>query len=370
MRTWLQTLQRGVRYRVTRGGFLFTMAVALVGAAAAASANNLLFLVVATMLSVLLISGLVSRLGLAGLELDFALPEHVSVGRAVAATLAVRNMKLWMPSFSVHVAGVAEEPADGTPPILTSAIYFPIIPGRATLQENVDVRFFRRGAHRQNSFSFSTRFPFGFLEKTAAVTLRRDVVVYPSIDPKPGFEELLSEISGDLDAHHRGRGHEFYRIRAYEPFESARYVDWKATAHTGDLQVREFAREQERSVEIYLDRDIQPGAEAWFEEAVDCCAFLAWRLFQQGAGIRFQAQDFQVRVPEEADVYTILKYLALVYPIHGNPPEPPIDEQSFQIVFSPDPSILEAAGWTPARVLRPGDPALSADRSSADSPTS
>src|SRR5258708_776967 len=321
MRPWLQTPQRGVKYRVTRGGFLFTLAVALIAGAAVASANNLLFLVVATMLSVLLVSGLVSRLGLAGLELDFAVPEHVSVGRAVAATLAVRNLKLWMPSFSVHVAGVAEESSAGAPPILTSAVYFPVIPGRATLQESVDVRFFRRGAHRQNSFSFSTRFPFGFLEKTAAVTLRRDVVVYPSIDPKPGFEELLSEISGDLDAHHRGRGHEFYRIRAYEPFESARYVDWKATAHTGDLQVREFAREQERSVELYLDRDIRSGAEPWFEEAIDCCAFLAWRLSQQGAGIRFQTQDFRVRIPEEADVYTMLKYLALVYPLHGNASE-------------------------------------------------
>src|SRR5947209_16410432 len=216
MRTWLQTLQRGVKYRVTRGGFLFTLAVALIAGAAVASANNLLFLVVATMLSVLLVSGLVSRLGLAGLELDFALPEHISAAPAVAATLAVRNVKLWMPSFSVNVAGVVEETGATAPPILTSAVYFPIIPGRATLEETVELRFSRRGAHRQNSFTFSTRFPFGFLEKTAAVSLRRDVVVYPSLEPKPGFEQLLSDINGDLE-------------------------------------VREFAREQERSVEIYLD---------------------------------------------------------------------------------------------------------------------
>ena len=109
MKNWLQSLQRGVKYRVTRGGFLFILAVTLIGTAAVASANNLLFLVVATMLSVLLVSGLVSRLGLAGLELDFALPEHISAGPAVAATLAVRNVKLWMPSFSVNVAGVVEE---------------------------------------------------------------------------------------------------------------------------------------------------------------------------------------------------------------------------------------------------------------------
>src|SRR5207247_2162837 len=51
MRAWLQTLRSSAKYRVTRVGFLFTMAVALIGAAAVASANNLLFLVVATMLS-------------------------------------------------------------------------------------------------------------------------------------------------------------------------------------------------------------------------------------------------------------------------------------------------------------------------------
>src|SRR5579872_4882675 len=160
MRTWLQTwlhaLRGGVRYRVTRGGFLFTLAVTLIAMAAVASANNLLFLLVAAMLSVLLISGLVSRLGLAGLELDFVLPEHVSAGSPVAATLAVRNLKLWMPSFSIRVAGVADEPAAATPPILTKTVYFPVIPGRATLEETVELRFSRRGAHRQNSFQFST----------------------------------------------------------------------------------------------------------------------------------------------------------------------------------------------------------------------
>jgi hypothetical protein len=76
MKNWLQALQRGAKYRVTRGGFLFILAVTLIETAAVASANNLLFLVVATMLSVLLVSGLVSRLGLAGLDLDFASRAH------------------------------------------------------------------------------------------------------------------------------------------------------------------------------------------------------------------------------------------------------------------------------------------------------
>jgi uncharacterized protein (DUF58 family) len=356
MKKWLEWLRRGVRYRVTRGGFLFTLAVVLVGSAALVSANNLLFLILATMLSVGLVSGFVSRLGLAGLEVDFALPEHISAGRTVAATLAVRNVKFWMPSFSVQVAGVAEKRKESAaPPILTSAVYFPIIPGGSTLEESVDVRFARRGEHRQNSFALSTRFPFGFLEKTAGVELRRDVVVYPSIEPQAGWEEIFGDIHGELEAHHRGRGTDFYRIRPYEPFESARHVDWKATAHSGHLQVREFSREQERTIEIFLDRNVAPGGEAAFERAIDCCAFLVWRLARQDAAVRFQSQDFSVRVPEEGDIYTILKFLALVYPITAKPTEPPVDESSFQIVFSADPQRLEAAGWTPARVLRPAD---------------
>ena len=122
------------------------------------------------------------------------------------------------------------------------------------------------------------------------VTLRREMLIYPSIDPQPGFEDLLAAISGEIETHYRGLGRDFYRIRPYEAFESARHVDWKATAHTRELQVREFAREQEQTVELFLDRDLPPAHDAWFEHAVDCCAFLAWRLATQGAGIHFRAQ--------------------------------------------------------------------------------
>lgn len=340
-------LARRLRHSVTRGGVLFTFAVAAVAAAAAVSANNLLFLILATMISTLLISGLISRLCLAGLEMDFLVPEHVSAGRTVAAKLYVRNVKGWMPSFSIQVVGIE----DLHPSPLVSAVYFPVIPGGATLEETVQVRFARRGAYRQNSFAFSTRFPFGFLEKTVRVTLRREVLVYPSIEPQPGFEALLTELGGEIESHYRGLGRDFYRIRPYQAFESARHVDWKATAHTGNLQVREFAREQEMRVEMFLDRDVPEGAEPWFERAVSCCAYLAWHLSAKGTGISFRSQDFALRVPEEGDIYAILKYLALVYPMRGKTPGPPYDDTAYQIVVSLAPERFTEHGWEGARFL-------------------
>ena len=59
-------MSRRIRYRVTRAGLLFTIAISIVAFAAVVSANNLLFLVLAAMMATLLVSGLVSRLCLAG----------------------------------------------------------------------------------------------------------------------------------------------------------------------------------------------------------------------------------------------------------------------------------------------------------------
>ncbi len=349
-------LRRRRRYNITRGGLLFTLAMLLVGLGAVATANNLLFLVEATMLSTLLVSGLVSRLSLAGLQLDFSVPEHVSAGRPVAASLYVRNLKRLLPSFSVEVSGRVDpflSALSGLPAIITSGVYFPVIPARSRVEETIEVRFQRRGAHRQNSFAVSTKFPFGFLERTVQVPLEREIVVYPSIDAQPGFEELLAAVSGEMEAYYRGLGKDFYRIRPYDAFESARHVDWKATAHTGGLQVREFAREQERSIEIFLDRDVPPGLEPWFEQAVNCCAFLAWRISERAMGVRFRTQDYEFRLPEEGDIYTILRFLALVSPISGRIAGPPIDESSFQIVFTAEPRRFADLGWDPAGLLGP-----------------
>ncbi|HUA61942.1 MAG TPA: DUF58 domain-containing protein [Verrucomicrobiae bacterium] len=344
-----ESVFRRIRYRVTKIGAAFTLALMLVGTAAMFTGNNLLFLIGATMLATLLVAGFISRLCLAALELDFLVPEHVSAGRAVPGKLFVRNQKWFMPSFSIAVEGI-RDPAS---PAMKSGVYFPLIPSRTTLEETVEVSFPRRGVYRENSFAFSTGFPFGFLDKQAHVTLRRDMVVYPSIEPQPGFEDLLSGISGEIETHYRGLGRDFYRIRPYEISESARHVDWKATAKVGSLQVREFAREQEQTVEVYLDRDIPPAFDQWFEHAIDCCAFLVWRLSNQGASIHFRSAGFELRQPEEGDIYAILKYLALAYQQHAATPDPPRDDTSYKLVFTPSPRKFQDAGWMGARILDP-----------------
>jgi len=342
-RRWLE---HRVRERITTRGILFLSAALLVGGAGFASGNNLLFLVLAAMISVLVVSSFLSRLGIAGLELEIRLPEHVCARQPAPARLVLRNVKKRVPSFSIRLAG-----AD--PDVFPADLYFPVIPGGASVETTVEVRFPRRGIHAEDSFVFSTAFPFGFAERRARVTMRQDLLVYPSIEPQPGFELLLAEVAGDAETLFRGLGHDFYRIRPYIPFESARHVDWRATAHTGELQVREFAREQEILVTLVLDLETPPEHAAWFERALECCAFLALRFSRKGARIRFRTQDWQTLVPVENDVYAILKYLALVEPRLRAAPLRPLDEPAVSVVFSASPARLEESGWVDARIIDP-----------------
>ena len=337
-RAWFLSREIGTRQQVTRLGLLFTLTCVLVALAYFISANNLLFLILAAMFATLMVSDFISRLSLAGLELDFLLPEHICARRKLMGRIVIRNTKGWMPSFSVQVAGSSESG-------LSLPLYFPVIPGGARVEGPVELFFAHRGAYRDNSFRFSTRFPFGFTERRINVPLLREVIVYPSVDPQAGFEELLVSLRGEIAAFNQGLGHDFYRIRPYEVLESARHVDWKATAHTGDLQVREFAREQEQAVTFFLDLDVQPSLASWFESSVECCAFLAWNLSLREARLRFCTQEVDWRIPEEADVYTILKYLAIVSPRQGRTLAPSNDRNAFHLVFSASPERLRESGW-------------------------
>src|SRR6185312_8098922 len=94
----------------------------------------------------------------------------------------------------------------------------------------------------------------------------------------------------------------------------------------------------------FLDLNLtRPDGERWFEEAVECAAFLAFELANR-AQVRFMTQDIDVTTKEPADIYTILKYLALVCPQHAELQVVP-DDNFFQIVFTQSPEKFHALGW-------------------------
>ena len=336
-------------YDVTRQGIAYMMLVLVIGVAALNTGNNLLFIIVSAMLGAILVSGVASAGVLRSLDLQASVPEHLFAGTTLTARLTLSNTRRRLPSFSVSIvppkqkgerhwrwrrsvfAFPPKHPPEkqwvrwpdlwlqlvtsnaGESSIFTGAVYFPFLPAGAAVTADVQLRFERRGRYRQDGFGVSTRFPFAFLTKTRTIPLSREVIVYPSVEPTDEFFEVLPMITGEFEAFVRGRGHDLYRIREHAPEDSARHVDWKATAKSGALKVREFTREDERKLRIVFDNPA-PGVvgDKPFESAVAMAASLAWHFHGEPTDLSFVAPGLL-----HTDVYEFLRYLALVQPAEG-----------------------------------------------------
>ena len=352
-------IRRRIRYRITGGGVLFFIALLLVGFAAFFTANNLLFLMFSAMLATLLVSGFLSRLMLSGLELELLLPEHVWARTPSPARVRLRNLKRITPSFSLELTGQRASPSNA-PPILTAPVYFPVIPGRATVETPVDVTFPGRGRHKENVFLISTRFPFGFLRKATTLALQKETIVYPAPEPFAGAGTLLDQsAAGELESAVRGPGRDFYRIRPYESGDSARHIDWKSSAHTGVPHIREFTREEQGTTEIFLDRRTEAGNIRAFEAMVERCAFLVSNLGSDAGSVLFRSQGFTQLAAEEPEFYAILRYLALTEPLiavtSGAGTESLFRTSRVQVVFSSRAEDFEGAGWAQAFFVDPAE---------------
>ena len=332
-RTSLRWLNIRTDYRVTREGVVYLIGIFVVALAAVNTGNNLLFLVLACLLAGILISGVLSQMVLSGVELRLELPDHIFAGRPVMALAELVNHKQTLPSFSLRLAGISDKPRRGDPKgektvseILPRPVYFPFLPRRQAVQQNVELLFPRRGVYRQDALGLRTKFPFGFLEKTRRVDSSLHAVVYPPVEPTDQLMEILPLVTGELESFLRGRGQDLYSIRDYQTTDSTRHVDWKATAKTGLLQVREFAREDERRVLLVLDPVAGPalapptlspaGApESAFERGVALCASLAWHFYQIDSVLGFRTAGFETPMaPAGEIIYDVLRHLASAAP--------------------------------------------------------
>ncbi|MGB2593161.1 MAG: DUF58 domain-containing protein [Candidatus Acidiferrum sp.] len=323
-RTPLRWIGYKMEYRVTREGWIYILGIFLVAIAALNTGNNLLFLILASLIAIILMSGILSSITLSGLEMKLQLPEHIFAGQPVRALVELHNEKLTLPSFSLRVEAVRGKNASGSA-MLETPVYFPYIPKHERLQQNVPMTFLRRGIYRQEAFRIVTRFPFGFLQKARRLDLQSEALVYPSVEPTGDFFEVLPGMQGALESLMKGRGQDLYALRDYQPRDSSRHVHWKASARLGSLMVREFTQEDDCRVILVLDPHM-PGtvaadaADTRFERAVTLCAALAWHFYERNAMLQFRTAGFQTPLVEADEViFDILRNLATAKPC---PPDP------------------------------------------------
>ena len=326
-RTPLRWLGYKMEYKVTRAGWFYIAGIILISLAALNTGNNLLFLILASLIAIILMSGILSSITLSGVAMRLQLPEHIFAGQPIRASIELENEKLTLPSFSLRVEAVTAKNSSAAA-LLEKPVYFPYLPKRGRVHQTVPISFPARGVYRQDAFRIVTRFPFGFLQKAHRLELHTEALVYPSVEPTREFFEILPGLQGAMESLVKGRGQDLYALRDYMPTDSARHVHWKASARLGSLMVREFTREDDTRVLLVLDphistptpRDMPQVAADRFERAVTLCAGIAWYFFERNALLQFRSASVETPLaPAEETIFAILRHLALAQPL---PPDP------------------------------------------------
>ncbi len=355
-RTPLRWIGYRMEYRVTLAGWIYAGGILLVALAALNTGNNLLFLILASLIASILMSGILSSITLAGVELRIQPPEHIFANQLVRAAVELENQKVWFPSFSLRVESGGKKKKTGTEALLETPVFFPYLPRRQSLAQSVPLLFPKRGAYRAESFRIVTRFPFGFLQKARRVDLATEVLVYPSVEATSELLEVMPGIEGAMESLAKGRGQDLYALRDYLPNDSARHVHWKASARLGSLMVREFAMEEECNVLLVFDPHspaasvfASPQEKLGFERAVQMCAAIAWSFQERSGLLEYRSVNSEVPgAPATENIFAILRHLAAVQPLQpANDPKLLTDlaahSDAFKIVVT-----SQARGSVPA----------------------
>jgi len=353
-------------FEPTSGGGVFLVIIIVVGFAAWNTGNNLLFLVFSLLCSTMFIGWVAARSSLRDLTVSARFPDHIFAAEPAPVIVTLRNTKRVLPSFSIMVeARGPGNDGEGTLKrrrrhIKRLLAYFSYVPHNAAAEQRVEQLFPTRGHVLIDGFELSTRYPFGFFRRRRRLRARNvDIIVYPKPEAISDELHLLPMYAGRVPAARRGAGHDLFSLRDYQPQDDLRHIDWKATARSRRLTVREFASEDERRITIVLDTRLPRGAEQdlfeRFEHGVIQAASLIRHFIDERAEVRLVlGNDIAPFGSGMEHLYRCLRRLALVRPVDIDKPEIESVDVSRNVVEHDYAILLTAAepGSIPANVWR------------------
>ncbi|MEM9695091.1 MAG: DUF58 domain-containing protein [Myxococcota bacterium] len=313
---WLLPSRRGWprKLKFTREGKYFLGITLGVGFAAINTGNNLLYLLLGMMLSLIIVSGVMSELSLRNLTVRRRLPARAQVGRHHLVEIEVYNNKNQVPSYAIEVEDLrAGQPAD-------KRCFFLKISPRSTQVAAYRRAPARRGLERHTRFRIATRVPVGLFEKSREVQSPDQLVIYPAVDTVRVPPRGRGDSRGDTGPLGRGSGEEIYALRPMREGDDPRDIYWRKCTTPGHLIIRERAREMRHEVELVVD-NVRPAQASGhdgtpddpFERRIREVASLSVAHIKRGDRVSISATGGERVIADRGrGVDPILRFLALL----------------------------------------------------------
>ncbi len=308
---WRRLTRAPRKLKLTREGKYYLGITLGVGFAAINTGNNLLYLLLGMLLSLIVVSGVMSEMSLRHLTVKRRLPLRAQVGRAHLVEIEVFNHKGRVPSYAIEVEDLrAGQPAD------KRCFFLKISPASAQVAAYRRTPA-KRGRDHHTGFRIATRFPFGLFEKSREVDAPGDLVIYPAVDPiripilDGGRRGQVGQASG------RGSGDDIYSVRPMRDGDDPRDIYWRKSTSANTKILRERVCEAQPDVELVIDNVRESGAgetfPVAFERRIREIASRAVAHIKRGETVVVRTTTRQrIRADKNAGADPLLRFLALL----------------------------------------------------------
>jgi len=266
--------QLNLPFEFTTGGAIMLVLVLIVGFSAWNTGNNLLFIVLSFLLASMVVGFFAGNFCLKKLDIKMRFPDTIFAGEPTPIIVSVTNRKRILPAFSVVAEVRGKERAHsvaadelnallpawiakrlGRAPMIRRTLdHFVYISRNSTSELRSQHIFPHRGPLMIRDFELSTKFPFGFFRHRRRLPAKSaEMIVLPRVERFDPHLEDLPAGNGEHPTGRRGTGLDLLALRDYQPQDDPRSIDWKATARSRHLTVREYANEDEVRVSVVLD---------------------------------------------------------------------------------------------------------------------
>ncbi|WP_067250333.1 DUF58 domain-containing protein [Microbacterium resistens] len=198
---------------------------------------------------------------------------------------------------------------DALPPSVRGDASGPFPPERANRTERTadgvpltltyEIQGVRRGLWSLGPFTLTTTDPFGLVRRRQDFGETRPITVVPEVVALAPLHDRVGAAGGtaQTSSSRLGQGADNLSPRRYVSGDSMRRIHWRATAHRGDLMVRQEEQESSPDAVVVLDRAgvrwprsssgsvVGGAADDAFERAVSACASIALHLSDHGYAV-------------------------------------------------------------------------------------
>lgn len=281
LQTWFRRLSLHRAIGLTAEGTRFLLLTLAVGVAAVNTGNNLFYLLLAMMLSLIVLSGLLSEQCVRRLEFHRHIPDYLVANEPATVALWIANRKSRLPSLSLRLFDVMAGQD------LDRGMHLAHLAPESSMLRSYPLLVRRRGRYRFDGVRVVTQFPFGLFHKKAFYSCEAGIIVCPNRIPLPPMRlHELSALGHNQELARRGQGNSLYNLREFRPGDDSRAIHWMTTARTSKLMLKETEAENQRLVTLAISTIAPDEEDDSFERTLSIAASLLDLFLKGGYRVR------------------------------------------------------------------------------------